>query len=202
MEFRMRDIDYMPWIGMNEEQREEQRKVQEDLQKQGECHFGANTFVSPLAAVFSSRLAMGDHSYIAAGAIVRGADVEIGANSTVNSYAVIAGKVRIGEGVRIASHASLYGFNHGYASVEIPIYRQPCTTVGIEIADDVWIGAGVVVVDGVKIGAHSILAAGAVVTKDVPPYSIVGGCPARVLRSRLAADDGRGLVAATVEAEA
>jgi hypothetical protein len=91
----------------------------------------------------------------------------------------------MGDGVRIASHASIYGFNHGYADVTLPVYRQPLTTVGVTIGDDVWIGAGAVIVDGVRIGSHSIVAAGAVVTKDVPAYSIVGGNPARVIRDRL-----------------
>ncbi len=90
----------------------------------------------------------------------------------------------MGNGVRIASHVSIVGFNHGFDDLDTPIYRQPLTSKGIEIEDDVWIGANAAILDGVCIGKGSIIAAGAVVTQDIPAYSIAGGVPARVLKSR------------------
>lgn len=186
MSTRIRDVDYMPWMRNNEKEREEQSAVQQRLEQEHNCSFGINCFVSPQAAMFPSTLQMGDRSYIAAGAIVRNTSLVIGADCTINSYAIVTGKVTMGDGVRIASLASIYGFNHGYESTDVPIFRQPITSKGIEIGDDVWIGANAVIVDGVSIGAHSIIGAGAVVTKDVPAYSIAGGSPARVIRSRLA----------------
>lgn len=193
----IRDVDYMPWIRNNEQERDSQARIQGKLAEAYDCTFGVDCFVAPEAIVFPNSLRMGDRSYIAAGAIVRNTTLQMGSDCTINAYAVVSGKVTMGDGVRIASLASIYGFNHGFDSAEKPIFRQPTTSKGIEIGDDVWIGANAVIVDGVRVGAHTIVGAGAVVTKDVPPYSIVGGSPARVLRSRLAS-----ACAATAEAAA
>ncbi|MFC4778780.1 acyltransferase [Paenibacillus sp. GCM10023252] len=179
------ELNYMPWIERSERQREEQAAWQQALCNRYDIHIGEHCYISPLAAVFPDTLRMGDRSFIAAGAIVRNTDLTLGADCSVNAYAVIAGKVTIGSGVRIASHAVIMGFNHGIEEVDTPIYKQPCTSKGITIEDDVWIGAGVTIVDGVTIGAHSVIAGGAVVTKPIPPYSIAGGNPAKVIRSRL-----------------
>ncbi|WP_409343175.1 DapH/DapD/GlmU-related protein [Paenibacillus sp. MBLB4367] len=178
-------IDHMPWLAMTEAQKAEQAEWQSFLASKSDAVFGTGCFVSPNAHVYADRLRMGDRSYIAANATVRGPRIEMGADCTLNPFAALAGLVTLGDGVRIGTHVSIFGFNHGYAEIERPIFRQPCTHVGIRIGDDVWIGANAVIVDGVTVGAHSIIAGGAVVTKDVPPYSIVGGNPARLLRSRL-----------------
>lgn len=140
-------------------------------------------YVAAEAAVFTSQLVLGAESWIAGHALVRG-DVQFGAHCTVNSYAMISGRVRCGDGVRIASHASLVGFNHGFDDPSVPIYTQKHETLGILIEDDVWIGANAVVLDGVTVGRGAVIAAGAVVSKDVPPLAIVGGVPAKVVRFR------------------
>lgn len=182
---KRRGIDYMPWMAKSEEEQREQQSLQAALTDRYGCRFGSDCFVSPEAILFPDSLIMGDRSYIAGDAIVRNTELVIGADCSINAGAVVTGKVKMGDGVRIATYASLYGFNHGFASVDVPIYRQPLTIAGIEIGDDVWIGAHAVILDGVTVGSHSIVAAGAVVTRDVPPYSIVGGNPAKVIRSRL-----------------
>ncbi len=115
--------------------------------------------------------------------LVRG-DIEFGANSTVNPYACISGKVRFGDGVRIASHASIVGFNHGFDDPNVPIHAQKHYSHGIVVEDDVWIGANAVILDGVTVGKGAVIAAGAVVSKDVPPLAIVAGVPAKVVRRR------------------
>lgn len=181
----MRPIDYMPWMAKTDEELQAQDKLQLTLKDQFAGTFGSHCYVSPEALFHPVSFRIGDRSYIAGGAIVRNTQLVMGADCSVNAYAVIAGKVTMGDGVRIASHASLYGFNHGYASVEQPIFRQPHTSLGITIGDDVWIGANAVILDGVRIGSHVVVAAGAVVTKDVADYAIVGGNPAKLLRSRL-----------------
>lgn len=145
--------------------------------------FGPGAYVAAQAAVFTTRLVLGEQSWIAGHALVRGEAV-FGAHCTVNAYAMISGKVTCGDGVRIASHASLVGFNHGYDDPDTPIYLQPHESRGITIEDDVWIGANAVIVDGVRIGRGAIIAAGAVVSRDVPSMAIVGGVPAKVLRYR------------------
>jgi acetyltransferase-like isoleucine patch superfamily enzyme len=145
--------------------------------------FAPTAYVAAEAAIFTSHLVVGEHSWIAGHALVRG-DVEFGAHSTVNPYAMISGKVRCGDGVRIASHVSIVGFNHGFDDPSVPIHTQKHETLGITIEDDVWIGANAVVLDGVTVGRGAVIAAGAVVSKDVPPMAIVGGVPAKVVRYR------------------
>jgi acetyltransferase-like isoleucine patch superfamily enzyme len=145
--------------------------------------FAPTAYVAAEAKILTSRLVVGDDSWIAGYAILRG-DIEMGRHSTVNAYAHSAGNVRIGDGVRIATHVSIMGFNHGFEDVSRPIYAQPHETVGIVIADDVWVGANAVIVDGVTVGQGAVIAAGAVVTRDVPSMAIVGGVPAKVLRWR------------------
>ena len=94
------------------------------------------------------------------------------------------GRSRSATASAIASYAALYGFNHVFDDLEIPIWWQGLDEQGIVVEDDVWVGTHVVICDGVTVGAHSVLAAGSVVTKDVPPYSVAGGVPARVLYDR------------------
>lgn len=178
-------LDYMPWRPKTAEQEDDQRRWQAELARRFSAEIGEECFISRKALVHPEKLSMGRRSTIAAGAVVRNTDLRMGAHCTVNAYAVLVGKITMGNGVRVASHASIMGFNHGYATLSQPIYLQPITSKGIRIGDDVWIGANVVIVDGVTIGSHCIVGAGAVVTKDVADYSIVGGNPAKLIRSRL-----------------
>ena len=71
---------------------------------------------------------------------------------------------------------------HGYEDIHKPIRIQPCKTAIVTIGDDSWIGANAVITSGVTLGKHVVVAAGSVVTKDVPDYSIVAGNPARILK--------------------
>lgn len=112
--------------------------------------------------------------------------VSVGSGSMVgeNCFLDGFGGLRIGRNVLIAHNSSLIAEDHGYATRRIPIRRQPKTPGPIVVEDDVWIGCGVRVLKGVTIGQGAIIAAGAVVTKDVPPFAIVGGIPGRVLAMR------------------
>lgn len=179
------ELDYMPWISATPEQLKRQAEWQAFLSERYMAEFSETSFISEKAHFFPQRFQIGERSFVAAGAMIRGEEILIGHDSTVNSYAVVAGRVKIGNGVRIASHVSIFAFNHGHEDPNIPIHKQPLTHKGITIEDDVWIGANAAVLDGVVIGAHSIVAAGAIVTKDVPPYSVVGGNPAKLIRNRL-----------------
>jgi carbonic anhydrase/acetyltransferase-like protein (isoleucine patch superfamily) len=147
------------------------------------AHFHPTAYVAAEAAIFTTHLVLGEQSWIAGHALVRG-DVEFGAHTTVNPYAMISGKVRCGDGVRIASHVSIVGFNHGFDDPHVPIHRQKHESLGVTIEDDVWIGANAVVLDGVRVGSGAVIAAGAVVSKDVPAMAIVAGVPAKVVRFR------------------
>ena len=116
-------------------------------------------------------------------------DLVIGADCTVNVSTVVRGTVRLGDAVRIGGQTSLLGFDHGMADLTEPIFRQPMSSLGITVGDDVWIGSHVVVLDGVRIGSHAVVGAGSVVTRDVPEWAVVVGNPARVVRDRRTVGD-------------
>ena len=183
-------FDHCPWLfadrataGQRAAQAERQRRLLEvGAAGEGRVRFGEGCFVAETAAVFPDRLELGDRSYIAAHAYVTD-DVRTGADCSINPFAVVRGTVRLGDGVRIGAHSSLLGFNHG-AAPELPVHRQPVTSKGITVGDDVWIGSQVVIVDGITIGDHCVIGAGAVVTKDLPAWTVAAGNPARRLRDR------------------
>lgn len=154
-----------------------------EVAARAEVRLGERVYLAEGAALAASTLVVGDRTYVAAGCVLRD-DVEIGSDCTLNPYVVVAGRVRVGNDVRIASFAALYGFDHVFDDLTRPIWHQGEVSEGIVVEDDVWIGTHVVICDGVTVGAHSVVAAGAVVTKDVPPWSVVGGVPARVLHDR------------------
>lgn len=109
-------------------------------------------------------------------------DIHIGENAHLGLSNTLIGPVSIGNNTILAQHIVLSGLNHGYSDPDIPIKDQKETTAPIVVEEDCWIGANSVVVAGVTIGKHSIVAGGSVVTKDVPPYTIVGGNPAKILK--------------------
>lgn len=117
-----------------------------------------------------------------------GKALEIGSNSGIGPRSCLmnvpGGELIIGDDVMMSPEVLVLTFNHNHANVDIPMDRQGFTYAKVVIEDDVWIGARVIILPGVTIGKGSIVGAGAVVTKDVPPYSIVGGVPAKVLKSR------------------
>jgi acetyltransferase-like isoleucine patch superfamily enzyme len=109
-------------------------------------------------------------------------DVIIGNHTLIGMGNVIIGPVTIGNDVIFAQNIVLSGLNHNYENIHLPIKKQSVSTAPIVVNDECWIGANVVVTAGVVIGKHSVVAAGSVVTKDVPPYSVVVGNPARVIK--------------------
>ncbi|MDP2723610.1 MAG: acyltransferase [Bacteroidales bacterium] len=109
-------------------------------------------------------------------------DVTIGNNVRIGLSNTLIGPITIGNDIMFAQNIVLSGLNHGYEDISLPISDQPVTTKPIIIQDEVWIGANAVITAGVTVGKHSIVAAGSVVVKSVPPYSIVGGNPAKLLK--------------------
>jgi galactoside O-acetyltransferase len=134
---------------------------------------------------------VGNHVYLASGAVLRACEDaaivignRFGANGNVRLIADKGGRITVGNDVMIGPNAVLRASNHGSDRLDQPMWDQPHSGGTIDIGDDVWIGANVVVVPDVAIGAHAIIAAGAVVTRDVPAYAIASGVPARVIGDR------------------
>lgn len=108
--------------------------------------------------------------------------VIIGKNTLVGMGNVVIGPVKIGNHVIIAQNVVISGLNHEYEDIHLPISLQPVRTKLISIEDECWVGANAVITAGITIGKHSVVAGGAVVTKDVPPYSVVAGNPAKIIK--------------------
>lgn len=172
-----------PWLTSNWRNNEEQILVRSLLVNKANATISDNSYIATDANIFTSKFNLHEGSWIASGVIIRG-DVFIASHCSVNANACIVGKVELGTGCRIASLASIYGFNHGHSRTDIYIKDQPATSEGVVLGEDVWVGANAVILDGVNIGSHSIVAAGAVVTKSFPAYSIIAGNPAKRIKDR------------------
>lgn len=115
-----------------------------------------------------------------------GAKIRIGDNCSLNNFGMIVAKgdITIGNSVRIGPHSLIISGNHVFENPDITVLEQGVEGKGIIIEDDVWVGGGVKILDGVKIGRGSVIGAGAVVTKDIPEYSVAAGVPAKVIKKR------------------
>ena len=164
----------------------------------GHLHLGRNVTLEEhvqIDALSRDGVRLGDNVSVgrftvieATGVITRlGVGFSIGANSNLGDFCFVgaAGGVRIGENVLIGQRVSFHSENHVATRVDIPMKAQGVTNQGVVVEDDCWLGSGAILLDGVTVGRGSIVAAGSVVTRDVAPYSVVGGVPAHLLRSRL-----------------
>ena len=109
-------------------------------------------------------------------------DVIIGDHSRIGIHCTIIGPVAIGSYVNLAQGIVVTALNHNFKDISQPIGNQGVYTKQVVISDDVWIGANAVILPGVTIGKHVVIAAGAVVTKDGPDNCIVGGIPAKMMK--------------------
>ena len=119
----------------------------------------------------------------------QGERIEIGSHCLLNHNNVLQagkefGRIKIGNYVHTGANVMMFAFNHSIDDLEIPSKLQDYYDADINIDDDVWIGAGTVIVAGVTIGKGCVIGSNSVVTRDIPPYSIAGGVPAKVIRSR------------------
>ena len=114
------------------------------------------------------------------GDITLGEDANIGFNVEIFS----AADVRIGARTLVAAYTYLVGGDHLFSRVDVPVLQQGRTARGIEVGDNVWLGAHVVVTDGSRIGRDAVIGAGAVVIGEVPEFHVAAGVPARVVRDR------------------
>jgi acetyltransferase-like isoleucine patch superfamily enzyme len=187
-------LSWMPWLYFTLKPAHRtwaepwQQEVQDRLRELETVEIAPGCFISPGAHVFGEPgrpVIIGEGCSVAAEVFVHG-PVTLGRQVSLNARVNLdggAGGIRIGDGTRIASGAALYAFNHGLAA-DRPVRDQPVSSEGITIGSDVWIGANAGITDGVTIGDHAVVGMGAVVTHDVPPWTIVGGSPARVIGDR------------------
>lgn len=136
---------------------------------------------------------IGDNSFVMHGSVLHvynfrdlpNACIRIGKDSLIGEMNVLRGQggITIGDRVYTAPLVQMLAVNHIYDDPTRPIIEQGITAEGIVVENDVWIGAGAIITDGVKIGQGAVIAAGAVVTKDVPAHTVVGGVPAKVLKT-------------------
>lgn len=131
---------------------------------------------------------IGDNCTIHSGAKIlpSGGRISLGSDTTVNPDTILYGHggLSVGDGVRIAAQCAIVPSNHNYSDPNVPIRNQGLTEEGVKIEDDIWIGAGCKILDGVTIHEGSVIGAGSVVTKSIPPYSVAVGSPAQVVKSR------------------
>ena len=109
-------------------------------------------------------------------------DIYIGDRTRIGLGCTLIGPVKIGNDIRLAQNIVMSGLNHNYEDVTIPTSDQGVTTAPIVIEDETWLGANCVVLPGVTIGKHCVIAAGSIVTKDISPFSVAAGNPARVMK--------------------
>jgi acetyltransferase-like isoleucine patch superfamily enzyme len=135
---------------------------------------------------------IGENSIVMYGAVLHvynfrdlpSSGIKIGRNSLVGEYTVIRGQggVQIGDRVYTSPFTQIIAVNHVFDDPDLPFIDQGITAEGIVIEDDVWLGSGAIITDGVRVGKGAVIAAGAVVTHDVPAYTVVGGIPAQPIR--------------------
>ena len=157
-------------------------------------HLGVNIFIADRVvinqALNGGQVELGDRVHILRDTIIAtgaGGHITIGADTYIQPRCHLMGykgSIHIGKSVQISPDCAFYSYNHGIAP-DKPIINQPLQTKGgIIIDDDAWLGFGVIVLDGVRIGRGAVIGAGAVVTRDIPDGAIAVGFPARVVKMR------------------
>ena len=131
------------------------------------------------------KFSLGNYSVVESFCCINNAvgDVIIGNHTRVGIHNTIIGPVKIGNHVNLAQGITVTALNHNFSDPNKRIDEQGISTTPVTIGDDIWIGANAVILPGVTIGNHSVIAAGAVVTKDVPPHSLAAGVPAKIIKT-------------------
>jgi acetyltransferase-like isoleucine patch superfamily enzyme len=187
-------LSWMPWLWFSMDDKLSawaqpwQDEIQARLRVVEAVEIGEGCFIAPEAKIFAEPhrpVRLGDRVTIAAevflhGPITLGHDVSI--NARVSMDGGRAG-IEVGDGTRIATGVTVFAFDHGIDRAA-NIREQPVRSRGIVIGRDVWIGANAGITDGVRIGDHAVVGMGAVVTRDVPEWAIVGGVPAKPIGER------------------
>jgi acetyltransferase-like isoleucine patch superfamily enzyme len=138
--------------------------------------------------VIGSNVTIARHASVLCTGVIAdvGMGVSIGDNSAIGAYSFIGGQggVDIGKNVLVGAGVKMFSENHIYDRLDIPIRQQGERRHGITIGEDCWIGAGSIILDGAALSKGCVVAAGSVVRGDIEAYSVIGGVPARILKSR------------------
>jgi len=157
-------------------------------------HLGRNVYLDENVYLHAcpKGIRIGENSFVMHGSVLHvynfrdlpHAFIHIGRDCLIGELNVLRGQggITIGDRVYTAPLVQMLAVNHVFDDRTRPIIEQGITAEGIVIEDDAWIGAGAIITDGVRVGRGAVVAAGAVVTRDVPAHTVVGGSPARVLR--------------------
>ncbi|GDY25706.1 acyltransferase [Agarivorans sp. Toyoura001] len=187
-------LAWMPWLYYRlkdkhlEWAKPWQQAIQQHIQAVETVTLAEHCFIAPDAQLFAEPGRLIDiaaNSFVAAQCFLHG-PLSIGEHVAINHGCSIDGGqkgVSIGKNSRIANGVKIYAFNHGMHPDQ-PIWQQNSQSQGINIGEDVWIGANVCITDGVNISNHAVVGMGSVVTKNVPEWAIVAGNPAKIIGDR------------------
>jgi acetyltransferase-like isoleucine patch superfamily enzyme len=156
-------------------------------------HIGSNVVIDDNCLIdakgeSNQGIRIGDGVFIGRNTILscKNGDIDIGdhANIGFNCEVFSASRVSIGPSVLMAAYVYVIGGDHDFSDASTSVLAQPRTSSGVSIAEGVWAGAGARILDGVTIGPHAVIGAGAVVREDVPGWAIAAGVPARIVSTR------------------
>lgn len=161
------------------------------IQSNANIKIARTTRILPTAVVntyLGGEISIGKNTEVLEGVVIStyGGRIHIGDQCSINPYTIVYGhgNTTIGNNVLIAAGCMIIPSNHNFTDASTPINSQGATSLGIVIEDDVWIGHGCSILDGVTIGKGTIVAAGSVVNKSIKPMSIIAGVPAKLIGHR------------------
>ncbi|GAA6152922.1 acyltransferase [Pseudoteredinibacter isoporae] len=187
-------LSFMPWLYFRLKSKHLtwakpwQDELQHRLMSLETVNIAEPCFIAPEAKLFAEPgrlIDIGANSFVAADCVLHG-PISIGCQVSINHHCSLDGGrhgIAIGDNCRLAPYCTLYAFNHGM-SLDRAIHQQAVTSKGITLGHDVWLGARVGIVDGVRIGNHAVVGMGSLISKDVPDYAIVAGNPAKLIGDR------------------
>lgn len=162
------------------------------IRKNGIIRIGYDCMIDALSIqgiICDGNVNLGEHTTITCTSDLQnlGVGLKIGNKTSLGTHGFYgcAGGIEIGENVMIGNFVSMHSENHVFEDINIPMDKQGVTHKGIKVGNDCWLGAKVTIVDGATIGDGCVIAAGAVVTGNIPSYSIAAGVPAKVIKSRI-----------------